>query len=302
MGTIALSEMEDPTSWESPYLEQFLAEQLVKRRVALILGAGASFGFGLPTWDLLTDRLLTLTKCVGRSAGRSNEALAEDAWYACHKDEEQFAALVRKALYQGYVADFESLTSHALMRALGALAMPSSRGYVSKIVTFNFDDLLETYLKEFGVATDSEATQPMWQSQADVSVLHQHGILPVKHGESVSRIVMTRTHFDLMANDVKDSWKRTVVQIMASHTCIFIGLSGDDQNLRLMLADAKSVHVSRRHRHLYWGVRFTVRAENHQMWLDHKVAEHKLVSYDELPPLLLRICQLASQRWRSSTE
>lgn len=299
MGTVTLTEMADPASWERPHLDEFLARQLMRGRLALILGAGASFGFGLPNWDALTDRLLAKAKYGPRLPGRSNEALADDVWQSCAKDEIMFASMVREALYEDYVTDFASLSAHPLMRAIGALAMPSARGHVSKIVTFNFDDLLETYLAEFGFTADSQADQPMWQSQADVCVLHQHGLLPVNRTKDVSRVVMTRTHFDRLAADVKDAWKRTVVQLMTSHTCLFIGLSGDDQNLRLMLSDANVAHIARRSNHLYWGVRLTVSAENEAMWTDNRVAQHKLLNYDDLPVLLLRVCQIAAGLWHS---
>lgn len=301
MGTVSLSEMSDPSAYESPNLEKFLAEQLTKGRLALVLGAGASFGFGLPKWDVLVDRVLDNTGCSPRLPGATNEALADEAWRACGKDEIRFAGAVRASLFQGYDARFETLIANPLMRALGAMATPSSRGHVSKIISFNFDDLLQTYLEYYGFVVHPVVEQPAWEARADTGVLYQHGRLPHDVSKPVSQIVFTRSHFDRIAIDVTNAWRRASIQILSSHTCLFIGLSGDDQNLRTMLMEVFPQHASKSMNHLYWGVRFSTNDHNTEAWKDVGVVQHTLRDHSEIPGFLLDICQRATTTWRDGT-
>lgn len=292
--------MADEAAWSDPKLTEFLAEQLRDGRLALVLGAGASFGFGLPGWHDLT--ILAANQCgCPVHPSKTDEQIADDVRRRCG-DAILFAETVRAALYQKHPFDFDVLMQSSLMRALGALAMPSARGHVSQIVSFNFDDLLETYLNFYGFAVEAVAVEPSWQSAADTVVFHQHGLLPVDTTKAVTKITFAQRDFDEIAVDVKNAWRRRVIPILTSHTCVFVGLSGNDSNLRQMLIEAHATHVSRRSNDRYWGVRFSddVDDPNRDMWKENGITQITVATYDKVPERLLAICQRATALWQAT--
>ncbi|MBT9520816.1 MAG: SIR2 family protein [Dechloromonas sp.] len=299
------SRMADAAQYEDhDSLLDFLSTQLLHGRLALILGAGASFGFGLPSWDKLTDEVCKAAG-IPKPSG-SNEAVLEKILIEhCARDEIKFAALVQKALYSNYDSSIDTLSSNKLLSAVAAIAMASRRGSVSKIVSYNFDDLLEVYLSYLGFDTNSIAVLPAWHNTVDVTVYHPHGLLPSKSGKAIPRpIILTQAHFDDVVGDSKDAWRATVLDVMSSSTCLFIGLSGDDRNLTSCLAATYKQHASKAQHHLYWGVRFTNFAgdPNNDTWKHRGVFNIVLNDYNELPSWLLRICQLAADKRLAARE
>ena len=69
--------MADRTKYEDPaFLNDYLARQLRKGSLAVILGAGASCGFGLPGWETLVDRMFAKSSAT-KPATLSPEMAAE---------------------------------------------------------------------------------------------------------------------------------------------------------------------------------------------------------------------------------
>ena len=102
--SVHLSRMRERDAWDRVEgLKEFLGEQLYRGRVALVLGAGASFGFGLPSWTQLVDGVFT-NAGESRPEDTSDEVAAE--WLLrkkLHGDSEALTSLVRTVLY----ADFD---------------------------------------------------------------------------------------------------------------------------------------------------------------------------------------------------
>src|SRR5687768_2665030 len=89
----------------SDSLSDYLADQLMRGRVALFLGAGISQPFGLPGWDQLLVQLYAL-KGETPSPGHSPEDLAGHFHFThFNSDPTGFVAAVREALYQGVTVD-----------------------------------------------------------------------------------------------------------------------------------------------------------------------------------------------------
>jgi hypothetical protein len=296
-----VSRLQDPEAWESEAnLILICAERLLEGRLTLVLGAGASAGFGLPSWTTLVDRLLAALN-TARPAGASDAAAAEIAWAKCGSDDIAFAKLVRTELYRGYSFDLSAMQAQNLLAAVGALAMASSRGRVAHIVTLNFDVVLETYLGAFGLVTEPVGQAPSWNSRADVRVLHPHGVLPPE-GEIRAGIVFTQGDFDRIVGDAKNAWHARLLDIFSAHTCLFIGLSGDDQNLTSLLGATKEAHPGLKEGEAYWGIEVTRRpTKNPHIWSNRKVRSLELGSFDDIPLFLLRICQEASRIARGSS-
>ena len=110
--------------------------------------------------------------------------------------------------------------------------MASNRGSVSRVLTFNFDDLLERFLTYYGFFIEPVSSVPTWGSRIDTRVFHIHGFLRGNEMEDVDGpIVMAQKHFDAMTGKDGHPWRELMVDLFRSHTCLFIGLSGDDNNL-----------------------------------------------------------------------
>jgi len=250
-----ISKMMHTDAWEDP--RGFLAEQLSKGRLALVLGAGISFGFGLPTWDALVNDVAELLGAV-RKPDISNEDFAEDLWRLSGSKNLEFSETVRKCLYKRFNSSVDDICSHRLLASIGALARPAKRGSVAHIITFNFDNLIETYLEYYGIQVQPIATLPTWDSNLyDVTILHPHGLLPLDSRDAVTPIVFTKLDFQRIIGETKNKWRTRMGAILNSNTCLFLGLSGEDENLMGLASETKNTHVSSSRQDCYWGVRIT---------------------------------------------
>lgn len=300
--TAVFDKRQDRSWWkDEEVLKRFCAEELLAGRLVLVLGAGVSMKFGLPGWDLLIKKAYRQKKVSMPRDRKSSLDRAEDLLTrVCKKNEIDFAETMRKALYEGFKLSRQALASKELLNAIGALMMPSVRGNVKEVITFNFDDLLETYLGYYGFVTQSVFRLPVWNTRADVRVYHPHGLLPVDVSKSVEEgILMARIQFDAQQPKLKAFYEK-LRGVMQSSTCLFIGLSGDDDNLTRLLKETYESHCSRSYggKACYWGIRFSddKKDRNKNMWDQRGVYQQTLVDYDKLATWLFNVCQIASRQ------
>ncbi len=255
MGTV--SQLLQPEYFSRPQnLKTWLARALNQGKLRLVLGAGVSQEIGLPSWSDLVARLERHCQktFAGNDDTEKSEAILRNGFY---RDRIKFAEAVRKCLYEGYDSTLAGLSTRRLMIALSALAIPGRRGSVREIVTFNFDDLLEEYLGYLGFHVQSTALLPRWSGLHDIEILHVHGVLFSNPQKPIDRgVVFTESDFDEIVGDARNLWHKKVIDILQSNFCIFIGLSGDDPNLRNILVKTKKEHVSSEES-LFWGIRFS---------------------------------------------
>lgn len=293
-GKHIFSSMADPLAWDDP--RDFLARQLFFGRLTLVLGAGVSFGFGLPGWSELNERTASVTRCsvpIGLTGEEAADLILTKGFGG---DELKFAEAVRTALYQGYDRSIDKLTSNRLLAAIGALTMASARGKVTTVVSFNFDDLLEKFLSYHGSVVNSISRMPSWKLVADVSVYHPHGHLPSDDNESLpGPIVFAQTHYDKRGGNVE--WRNLQVSEFSRTTCLFLGLSGKDNNLKSILTEVMPIHASRQHGDPFWGVRVSDAKDDplRGSWEQRGICQYTLGSYAELPDFLLDLCRRAAQ-------
>jgi hypothetical protein len=284
-------------------LQTFLGSQLYRGRLAVILGAGVSLQFDLPGWTELVRRVAV---AAGTAVPAGLENALEDAaevilTKSFKGDRPLFAAAVREALYEKCDVSFAALRRNNLLAALAALVMTSSRGSMSGVVTFNFDDVLETYLTYHGFDVEAVAGMPTWSSRTDVRVYHPHGLLPLDRTADVTPLVFTRRDFDAVVGKTEAIWRQVLLAVMRSSTCLFLGLSGADANLTSLLddingrEDVKATHPARLRGDLFWGVRFTESTDSRLVtWENRGVFNVVLPTYDDLPDWLFSIAQRAA--------
>ena len=175
--------------------------------------------------------------------------------------------------------------------------MASSRGSVAKIVSFNFDDIIELYLSYFGHDISIGVNLPAWNRCADVLVLHPHGLLPSDLSKPIPRlIVFTQADYDDVIGNTSDEWHEAILGVFRSHTCLFIGLSGNDRNLTSLLKKANDTHACRQTGELYWGIRFALDGDALVPIWEKRGVFHRCVNdYAEIPSILFDICQHAAR-------
>ena len=208
----------------------FLANSLREGTLVLFLGAGVSSGAGLPTWPALVKSMRT-------EVGLHNDGVTSDAdsleraaqeierkFY--HKDDRGFAELVQKCLYQGISLD-DSVVADRLLTALGALLMGSRRGSVRRIVTFNYDSVLESYISLNGLVPKVVLQPPVDEGAEDVRIYHPHGFLP--HPELKIKgsdfVMLSSSSINLRIGAPYDPWIELLRHTLATGVGLFVGLS-----------------------------------------------------------------------------
>lgn len=281
----------------------YLSAQLQSGRLGMALGAGVSKPFGLPDWHELVARMFKLKGEPQPTNGSAMQLAEFLRTKACGGDAAKFKELVDQSLYENADTSFDALRKNDTIASIGALLMASRRGSASEVVTINFDNLLELYLSYFGFVVNAVAKDIHWNHASDVTIYHPHGFLPYRDpsGRS-SDIVLDQASFGKVIG--KDSvWRQVCMNMFRRRSCLFIGMSGEDQNIESMLQEVGETHAVTTDGTKYWGVTFST--ANNEMLRSHwqsRGVYYKLISdYDtDLPRLLFLICQGAAERNRPS--
>ena len=293
-----LSSMTSRTDYDNEStLLDYLGGQLALGNLCLVLGAGVSNSIGLMGWeDLLVD--MFDKKGGSLQSGRPLESEAERFRLKYYNgDNGGFVDAIRQSLYDGISVNFKDLRKNDTLAAIGALVMSSIRGSASEVITFNFDNLLEMYLEYHGFVTNSVTEPRHWAGKSDVTIIHPHGFIPNDKdiGDS-SEVVFDQRSFASTIGDEANLWRQKVATLLRTHTCIFIGLSGDDLNLDSILLTCKQNHAGLESRTAFWGISFTTSPETFvkERWEARGVYCKRIDTYDVIPDFLFKICQLAT--------
>lgn len=236
-----------------------LSNALNSGRLTLVCGAGISATAGVPMWnDLLLSLLesmierlskehsLDITTEVARAFqeryGTSSLILGKYLKNTLGKD---FSRTTRDALYA------KSSKSSELLDAIADLARPRREGKaLDSIVTFNFDALLEENLTAAKVPNVSIYTESIKHQPNQLPVYHVHGFLPRKGKiPDTTEIVFSEDAYHGQFLD-PFSWANLIqLAKYTQNTCLFVGVSLTDPNLRRLLdvSSRKSTDKARSH-------------------------------------------------------
>lgn len=240
-----------------------LREAWLHGSLVLFLGAGVSIPYGLPSWrDLVLEMLFDQTRntrALGRLWPHYRRALAE--WMTEYFDynplvlarmvEKHFKGApagdgfldrLREKLYANTRTPPPS--ERTTLRAVADLiehSVPRQNG-VERVVTFNFDDLLEQELRARGfehtVVTDEKR-----KARAGFKIIHPHGYIP-REGEAHRRaIVFNETDYHDLTESVFHWGLSEIITSLRHSTVLFIGLSMSDPSLRRLLDAAKNSDI-----------------------------------------------------------
>ncbi|MBS4005884.1 MAG: SIR2 family protein [Afipia sp.] len=285
-----------PENWKSrDNLIQHLADQLVQGRLGIFLGAGVSSFYGLPEWRELVDRISIA--CGDSKLDPSDDPIVRvGALRATHfrNDVPGFLSAVKRQLYDNLSLDFEQIRKNDTLAAIGSLVMSSKRGSAAKVISLNYDDLLENYLEFHGFVTTPVWKLAHWANTSDVTVYHPHGFLPLAPDRSDSEDIVlgTQQYHDVMTS----KWRPLLESFLRTHTFLYIGLSGSDVHLQSLVHGISQVHAITNERICYHTVRFSRSGQRDDIGATLEplgVFTHGIKDYSELPKLLFAISQAA---------
>ena len=220
--------------------------------LTLVLGAGVSVPYGLPTWGKLIEAL------IGRFYPERTIIFDEllDKYFL-HVSPLVLARYVKlHARYEDSVAEYVqrllylNLKTPSGATALGAIAdlaiHCSLNGIRLSVITFNYDSLLEEEIARqdkhvsFDVVYDDRTFS---EAHSLIRIYHVHGFLP--RGEFSSNrssgIILSEDEFHQIYS-IPNHWSNVIQNSCYAQTgCVFVGLSFSDPNLR-RLVDYMMLH------------------------------------------------------------
>jgi hypothetical protein len=288
---------------------ELLAFYLKEGSLALAIGAGASAGLGLPNWKKL------VTRCIKQANSKHgltiSDTIPDNASnkYICKIIDsvekgvggkldmgrsKSYRDMIKTCLYEG-ISYEESIIQQKLLIALGALLMGSKRGNIRHVINFNFDDVLEWYLRLHGFDTQIVTNLPNLLKEPDVTIYHPHGFLPKRINKNIESdfLIFSQHSYDTKMGKSKELWLNHFETLMAHRVILFVGLSGDDQTFGPKLAEVQSQLESTRFTG-FWLFGPDMKAEDMEYFIDRNIVPLKFNSFEDIPRYLLKICQKAS--------
>ena len=251
-------------SWER------LSDSYHRDGIVLILGSGVSVCSGLPKWDALVERLAADgVPDVGkelfyqfREFGLSLPVIASIIKERAGSRTD-FVERVRDALYCDFPfyrtriegAARRSFCSHVqdnntTLRAVSAFCVTageqgrfSPNRKVRAVISLNIDHLLQVYERaRYRNRLLRTIESPSASSNAEkINLYHMHGLLRFDHKarvrwkEGAYGLVLTEQDYYDMYNDPLSVFNYTFMYFLREATCLFIGLSMQDENVRRLL-------------------------------------------------------------------
>ena len=254
-----------------------LKNSVERRELALCLGAGVGVDIGLPLWTSLINKLLiriSLSDNEFKPQAFDQEALCkakifenvnvlERAEYARIYLEEKYGEknpkmsevylkeVVRDILQREYEHFPDSDRNPKLLKSIAALIAHESG--VKHILTYNYDDALEHYLKQHpnvskGIISikslgPKECVYKL-DNEKQRRIYHVHGRIYIKYTkeqEEASDENSGDNKFMLSESSYRNEEVRFTnttscqVQLMSALNCLFIGWSGQDDNFRRII-------------------------------------------------------------------
>lgn len=229
---------------------------------SLLLGAGVSSSAGLPDWDTLLNSLFVsmLTSEMGEDKKRDNSEISSivrrlrevdgpsalmSARYirkgmstSGSAEQTRFVNTVTEQLYSLRNKRFS--VDSPLVKSIAAMCMPGRTGAkVKSVVTYNFDDLIERELSKREITHKSIFEEIDLPSPEELPLYHVHGYLPEDRSQYTnldkSTLVFSEEGYHKIYNDFYH-WSNLVqLNSLKESTCVMIGLSMSDPNLRRLL-------------------------------------------------------------------
>lgn len=234
-----------------------------EENVTVFLGAGVSKDAGVPLWGELTSKLLLRMISERLKDNDFENEHLQEIWKLAYQnqeespltqmryirtafDDDEYYDLVREVLYEN-----EPDPRSALLNAIVRLSTPRRNHIgVKSIVSYNFDDLLEQNLEQAGVEYKTSYREQDMTDRNRLSIYHVHGFLPKEPEEGESQdfnLVFSEEDYHRVYRDAY-GWSNLVqLNAFRDTTCLFLGCSLTDPNMRRLLDVAARTEEKARH-------------------------------------------------------
>lgn len=166
-------------------------------QLSLITGAGVSVPLGLPKWITLVRRLCESSQkdeirnlVAGKDDSDLNLKLISEKFKDSFNDNNEYLEEIQRILYDKIELNLDTVHK-PMMTALSSLFVGNYKGRVKRVVTYNFDNLLNWYLSVLGLSVNTEYDNQAIDSNEDCNIFHVHGILP--HPSSFSKVKKSKS-------------------------------------------------------------------------------------------------------------
>ncbi|MBP2659953.1 MAG: hypothetical protein H6Q69_2985 [Firmicutes bacterium] len=233
------------------YIQQ-LNSEYNRDNIVLFLGAGTSQDAKIATWGTLISELFValIDKELNKNGIKIDKNDKKKIVKEIIKQNGNSPLLQTRFLRNGFEEEFEMLVSEILyknaletsnlMEEIGQLCVPN-RGKlgIQAVVNYNFDDLVEKNLKRLRVKYHSIYGEGMVAESDEIGIYHVHGFLPEnKNGyENLTKslLVFSEEGYHKLFLEPYNWANITQLNYLINNTCLFIGLSMTDPNLRRLL-------------------------------------------------------------------
>lgn len=221
--------------WESARVN------LAKNNFSLFLGAGVSMSANLPCWWKLLTSMIESSKYEHFKSEEDMEQLTQ----VCNSSSIVMGRFIRTMMGRKSEDDkFYKSLHDALYNGCASFASPlitvicnlikSKKQQAQGIITYNFDDVMERALNGIGIGNYSIFGQN--QPQQLFPIYHVHGFVPFENEENIKSVpVLCEEEYHRVYTNSYNWSNVEQIHALSRTTCIFIGLSMTDPNLRRLL-------------------------------------------------------------------
>jgi len=250
-------EFEESTLETYSYHIENLQNAYKSGNLTVFCGAGISFESGVPTWNKLLKELLKEVysdhklpdidaKLADLFQNKQKLSPLIVANYLKLGLGKNFLSTVRDVLYKDY-----SKPSSSIIELVELCRPKRNRKPLKAIVTFNFDDIIEEQLKNEKIDCMSIFEEGERYRESQIPVFHPHGYLPRKPKRLTSKynIVFSEDAYHSQFID-PFSWSNLIqLNYLSSSTCLFVGISLTDPNMRRLLdvSERKNKNKTKNH-------------------------------------------------------
>lgn len=233
-----------------------------RQDMMLFLGAGVSKDAGIPLWagiinEMLIHMISAKTKekklssaeqkilCKLAYDNKEDSPLTQMRYIRSAFSDEEYYRIVHGILYAR-----EANMDSPLLSAIAKISAPH-RSYngIKGIVTYNFDDLLERKFEEKEIEYNTVSCENDMALNDKLNIYHVHGYLPGDFSNFAKDpgLVFSEEDYHRVYRDAY-SWSNLVqLNAFRDNTCVFVGCSLTDPNLRRLLDVAARKGESSRH-------------------------------------------------------
>lgn len=253
-----------------------IKQKFLKKKIALVLGAGVSMGSNLPSWNQLLVNILI--NCIDPTVSPEDAKLVSEA-YLENKSNSLVSARFIKDLYDeerkkgtnlNTTVSFEDKVKSIIYpskidlhknETLNAVYDICKDGKIKHIITYNYDDLLEQKFKLESISHKviSNNYEPA-NDDISIRLYHVHGFAPHDGTNLFNDKVLEEQDYHLQYSDIYNWQNLTQLSIFRDFTCVFIGVSLVDPNQRRLLDIVKEQCAKDKQPRHYWvGLRETLK-------------------------------------------